>query len=639
MRRPKPTGTVTILVTDLVGSTELNERLGDDAAERLLRAHLGTVRRLIRAHRGDVVKTTGDGLMAAFASALDALDCACAIQRAAHRAQSEGLEEHHVRIGLHAGETTSDEHDYYGTPVVVGRRLCDSADADQIVVSGVVRTLVGSRGGHEFEHLGPFELKGISDPVDAWAARWSPEGPEIQRSGAGHPSGRVLVAGAATVVLAVGAIAIVVARSGESTSPATPRASVQRVSTRGEGGAQAGSDSYRPAVSQDGELVAFTSNADLTTNRTDDNGLSDIYLFRGTEVRLISLTAEGTSTDAPSDEPSMSADGRVVAYTSDAANLVAGDGNEVGDIFVFVKGADGSTRVSVTRSGDEANGRSFDPDVSADGGFVAFGSDASNLSGNPDTNGVTDVFVHERSTGTTRRVSVGAGGEEGVRRSGSPSISEDGTEIAFKSAARNLVEDDTNSASDIFVYDRDLNRTVRVSVASDGTEGNGRSYSPEISADGDHVVFVSTADNLVPGDDNGVADVFLHRISDGQTTRMSISSSETEADGASYTPVVSDDGSVVAFVSEATNLAVDTGAFTNVFVHSIRSGTTELVSGAFAGAEPDGDSFGPALSSDGRVVVFTSLATNLVEGDTNQARDVFRWEREREGPGEATELG
>ncbi|MPZ52869.1 MAG: hypothetical protein GEU79_09070, partial [Acidimicrobiia bacterium] len=168
-----------------------------------------------------------------------------------------------------------------------------------------------------------------------------------------------------------------------------------------------------------------------------------------------------------------------------------------------------TTRVSVNSDGTEGNSDSIRPSVSADGGFVAFASDSSNLV-EGDSNGSSDVFVHDMDSGVTSRVSVDSDGTEGNSHSIRPSVSADGGFVAFDSDASNLVAGDGNGSSDVFVHDVDSGETVRVSVSSDGTEGNSDSVAPSVSADGGFVAFESFASNLVGGDGNGSPDVFVH---------------------------------------------------------------------------------------------------------------------------------
>jgi class 3 adenylate cyclase len=166
---------VTLLFTDLVGSTALLSELGDDEAEQLRRVHFGLLRDVAAAHGGQEVKNLGDGLMVAFPSAVNAVGCAIGIQQAVHRHNTrEGDERLRVRVGLHVGEPIRDEGDYFGTPVVIAKRLCDRADGGQILASELMRGLVGSRGGFEFHARGPMELKGIAEPLPAVEVGWKP---------------------------------------------------------------------------------------------------------------------------------------------------------------------------------------------------------------------------------------------------------------------------------------------------------------------------------------------------------------------------------------------------------------------------------------------------------------------------------
>src|SRR3989441_47631 len=223
-----------------------------------------------------------------------------------------------------------------------------------------------------------------------------------------------------------------------------------------------------------------------------------------------------------------------------------------------------------------------------------------------------------------------SGGAQGNGSSGligfafPPALSADGRFIAFVSLATSLVAGDTNGATDVFVRDRQTGTTERVSVASDGTESNDASLGSALSADGRLVAFQSDATNLVPGDTNSATDVFVHDRQTGMTERVSVASDGTQANNASSYPVLSADGRFVAFDSAATDLvAGDTNGASDVFVHDRQTGTTERVSGASDGTQGNDASAGPALSADGRLVAFHSTATNLVAGDTNRAYDVF----------------
>jgi Tol biopolymer transport system component len=363
------------------------------------------------------------------------------------------------------------------------------------------------------------------------------------------------------------------------------------------------------------------------------------------------VASDGTQGNDPSSGPSSSGDGRVVAFDSIATNLVPGDTNADIDIFVRDRQTAETTRVSVASDGAQGSSdfgfsQGSDASISADGRFVAFQSGFSNLV-TGDTNicvslpnlpsgECPDVFVHDRQTGQTTRVSIASDGTQANDQSFRPAISADGRYVTFVSVASNLVPGDTNGAqgvflgTDVFVHDRQTGQTTRVSVASDGTQANRESFGPTVSADGRYVAFVSLASNLVPRDNNGRRnpllgqDVFVHDRETGQTTRASVASDQRGATGPSFDPSISADGRLVAFTSDAGNLVPsDTNRIGDVFVHDRQTGTTVRASVASDGTQANNLSFLPAISADGRAVAFASSATNLVAGDANQTSDVF----------------
>ncbi|OGT31992.1 MAG: hypothetical protein A2W28_11800, partial [Gammaproteobacteria bacterium RBG_16_51_14] len=340
------------------------------------------------------------------------------------------------------------------------------------------------------------------------------------------------------------------------------------------------------------------------------------------ETTRVSVNSNETPANGDSFSPTLSADGRYVAFESDATNLVIGDSNGTDDVFIHDRVTGVTTRVSVS-GGTQANDASDSPALSADGRYVAFYSDATNLV-TGDSNGTGDIFVHDRVTGVTTRVSV-SGGTQANDASDSPALSADGRYVAFYSDATNLVTGDTNGTGDIFIHNRETGETTRVSVADDVTEANGYSDSPALSADGRYVAFYSDATNLVTGGASGIGDIFVHdRETAGVTTRVSVASNGTEADSASILPTLSADGRYVAFTSFASNLDPgDTNGMFDIFVHDRVTVETTRVSVASNGTEADFDSFSPTLSADGRYVTFESWASNLVTGDTNDAGDIF----------------
>jgi len=287
------------------------------------------------------------------------------------------------------------------------------------------------------------------------------------------------------------------------------------------------------------------------------------------------------------------------------------------------------TRVSVDSDGLEGNSGSYRASISADGRFVAFDSFASNLAAN-DTNSSPDVFVHDRQTGATSRVSISSDGVQAANGAQFPAISGDGRFVVFQSVSNDLVAEDTNGTMDIFVHDRNTGQTTRVSVSSDGTQGNWHSEYPDISADGRYIAFRSSSTNLVDEDTNDKIDVFVHDRQTGETTRVSVKSDGTQMNSLpEYWPSISDDGRFVTFYTSATNLVLeDTDTHFDIYVHDRQTALISLVSVSADGEKGNQNSGEPAISGDGRYVVFHSVANNLVANDTNGCMDVFLRDRQ-----------
>ncbi len=336
----------------------------------------------------------------------------------------------------------------------------------------------------------------------------------------------------------------------------------------------------------------------------------------------VSVVSGGGQAGDESGSPSLSADGRYVAFVS-AANLVSGDTNGLYDVFVYDRESGTTKRVSVATGGTQANGESRSPVISGDGRYVAFLSRATNLV-SADTNGRWDVFVHTLATGATERVSVSTGGSPADGDCTRVSLDADGSAVCFTSRATNLVGGDTNGVADVFVRDRVAATTERVSVAGDQSQAGRASDYISVSGDGRWVAFDSIADNLIADDTNGRWDVFVRDLQTGSTARASVDSAEIQASGDSICPSISADGRYVAFESVARDLvAGDTGGHWDVFVRDLTAGTTERVSVTTGGAQGDAGSDSASVSGDGRYVAFVSQATNLIAGDTNGMGDVF----------------
>jgi len=342
------------------------------------------------------------------------------------------------------------------------------------------------------------------------------------------------------------------------------------------------------------------------------------YIYR------LSVSTDGMEGNGQSYNTSISADGRYVAFSSEADNLVSGDTNVETDVFVHDTQTGDTVRISVNSDGNESDGYCYRPCISADGRYVAFHSNASNLI-TGDTNGAWDVFIHDTQASTTTRVSVASDKAQGLDNSEYPSISADGRFVAFDSSANNLVDDDTNSARDIFVNDTLTGDTTRVSVASDTTQGNGASELSYVNADGRFIAFVSVASNLVAGDTNGTNDIFIHDIQTGETKRVSVASDTSQSNGDSYRSSISSDGRYVVFDSDASNLvAGDTNGVKDIFVHDTNTGSTTRVSVNSDAVQGNGISEFPFISTNGRYLAFISSADNLVVNDTNGVYDIFR---------------
>jgi Tol biopolymer transport system component len=401
----------------------------------------------------------------------------------------------------------------------------------------------------------------------------------------------------------------------------------ERVSVAYDGG-DPDADSFTPAVSADGRYVAFASDASDIVEGAGGDATDVFVVDRVTGLtEVVSLDMGGGEANGDSSDPSISADGHYVAFTSEASDLVPGDANAGTDVFVHDRHTETTERVSLSAGADPDVG-SFDPSVSADGGYVAFASSAGDLVAG-DVNGSTDVFVHDREAGSTERVSLGADASGPSGDSSAAAISADGRYVAFHSAADDIDPSDANSFTDVFVHDRESNETERVSLDATEADADHDSRDPAISATGRYVAFASSADDLVEGDTNASTAVFFRDRTSDATVRASLRPDGGDPDGASSAPAISASGRYVAFVSAASDLvAGDGNGFADIFVHDREAGTTDRASLDIQrtdsdGADPDGASSGAAISADGRYVAFQSAASDLVGGDGNSFEDVF----------------
>jgi len=382
-------------------------------------------------------------------------------------------------------------------------------------------------------------------------------------------------------------------------------------------------------ISSDGRYVVFSSYAtNLVPN--DTNGAFDIFIHdkETLETSLVSVSSSGAQGGNDSTNPSISSDGRFVAFSSYAYNLVPDNWDIAPDVYVHDRETGETSRVSVSSDGVGGNDWSVLPSISVDGTLVAFASLSNNLVIDDD-NGNWDIFVHDRLTQQTSLVSVSTGGVQGNAASINPAISGDGRYVTFQSFAGNLVSGDTNDRSDIFVHEILTGITQGVSVTSGGVTGNGHSVNHSISVDGRYVVFDSVSDDLVPGDFNEDYDIFVRDLVTEQTVLVSVNSQGLQANDRSQDPFISEDGRFVAFSSWASNLIdSDTNQGFDIFVHDLLTAKTSIVSVSSEGLLGNSWSSEPSMDASGRYVTFSSWADNLVLDDTNLTTDVFVYDRE-----------
>jgi Tol biopolymer transport system component len=286
---------------------------------------------------------------------------------------------------------------------------------------------------------------------------------------------------------------------------------------------------------------------------------------------------------------------------------------------------DGAVLASMADDGEQSDGYSGECAVTPNGRFAAFWSQATNLVAD-DSGGTADVFVRDLRAKTTGRVSVDSDGVEGNGGSRHPSISANGRWVLFQSAADNLVPDDTNGLSDVFVHDRKTGETRRVSVAEDGGEGDGASYvyGASLSSSGRYAVFYSNATNYAAGDGNGESDVFLADLRKGTLTLVSATTEGVPVAGESADPSVSANGRFVAFYGNAGDFPPGTSnGKEHVYVRDRKTGDVRRASVDADGNPGSSDSYDPVVSSNGKVVAFYSYAASLVAGDTNGQTDAF----------------
>jgi Tol biopolymer transport system component len=336
-------------------------------------------------------------------------------------------------------------------------------------------------------------------------------------------------------------------------------------------------------------------------------GVTTMALAAVAKTALVSVSSSGEPANAPSGNPSLSADGRFVAFVSFATNL-----DPSGDTGVFVRDRKtGTTRLAAPASG---HNKPIQPSISADGRFVAYAE--------PDAYGDGNIHVRDMKTGTTSLVTVGVDGKPAGGRSQNPSLSGDGRFVAFSSGATNLTPREPIAGRNEFVRDMKTGETQQVNVSSAGETGNGYCHHPSISADGRYVAYESKATNLVKGARG--YNVYVRDLKRNRTILASVSSSGKRANRGSHKASISGDGRYVAFASKATNLVKrDTNHKIDIFVRDMETGKTKRVSVSSSGKQSNENSGFPAISNHGGFITFESGATNLVSGGADGQLHVF----------------
>ncbi|MBE0429623.1 MAG: PD40 domain-containing protein [Thermoleophilia bacterium] len=385
-------------------------------------------------------------------------------------------------------------------------------------------------------------------------------------------------------------------------------------------------DSFQSSMTADGRQVAFRSIAsDLVPGITND--MRDIFIkdVETGDISRISVSPEGAEANAPSEDPDISADGRFVVFVTAATNLAPGTSGAVTNI-VMKDRADGSvTLVSADAAGIEGNGNSDRPAISADGRYVAFNTEASNLAPD-DTNGLLDVYVKDTQTGAVTRASVSPEGQQGNGISGvryGPVISADGTQVAFSSAATNLHPGDADDIYDVLVKNMETGEVRLASVTEDGVKGNGHSVKVDISADGDQVVFRSVATNLDPADTDETSDAYHKDLITGKLTLASSNADGVKGNEPAWDPSISPDGKKVAFTTKATNLVAGAIPVLNIYMKHIPTGAVILVTAGSDGAPGNGDSANPSMNPAGSRVIMETQATNLIPREPDGLFNIY----------------
>ncbi|MCA9934181.1 MAG: PD40 domain-containing protein [Anaerolineales bacterium] len=429
---------------------------------------------------------------------------------------------------------------------------------------------------------------------------------------------------------------------GRTAVSAAPSVPLQRLPATGSDGEEPDNGSDSPRITADGRYIVFQSYAsNLVPNDTNGDTDAFVYDRIADSVTIVSLLTNGSQLEdgltAGKNAVDISDDGRYVVFHSASADADDASGQNVyEDIFLRDRELGTLTQVTHAFDGTATDGPSINPSISGDGRSIVFRSSASNLTP-ADNNNTYDIFVYDVASQTIHRVTQSFDGGDSNDRSipARESISADGRYIFFHSWASNLTPDDTTTLNaDVFRYDRDADgngifdesgpgqtNMALISVTPDGNAVDAFSFSSAMSRNGRYVLFSSGAENLVANDSNGVGDVFLRDMLFETTELISVRTDGSQGIGNSTEGVVSEDGTIVIFQTMSALTSDDTNTIADIYMRDWQTGTTTLLS---LGSVPaNAHSYFPIVSPNGRIVMFESDASNLIASDTNAATDIF----------------
>ncbi|MFK7801397.1 MAG: hypothetical protein AB8G95_07185 [Anaerolineae bacterium] len=391
--------------------------------------------------------------------------------------------------------------------------------------------------------------------------------------------------------------------------------SIKQISI-GLNGEPINSSASYPLMSANGKYIAFHSNAsNLTANDTNNNFDVFLYDVENSQLKLISIANDGTQSNGYSGYSQISADGKFVLFNSHATNLAASaTADGIQHIYLYDVAADSISLITKNSAGDDANGDSFYSELSADGRFITFTSEATNLTDDSYANDTARVFLLDRLTNEIKLITKSVQAEPLTRPSTHPDISRDGRYIVYRSFSNKLTDDDSNGEYDIFLYDRETEVTQKISKHNDGTQGNSNSDYPRFSGDDKYIYFMSHASNLVDMDTNNQVDVFIFDMENSQLSRLFIDTANIQPNFSSSFYSSPINSQFVFFSSHATNLVSgDTNQAPDIFFHDLNSGDLRRLSLTGSGGQSNGRSYQPTISDNYKFLVFHSSASNLLE--------------------------